>query len=66
MSKNRLLNIADTCEYLGVSNHTLRRWRRIGEGPAYVKLASNHICYRESDLDTWVNKHRVQTVGGAS
>ena len=65
MSKNRLLSVAKTCEYLGVSIHTLRRWRRMGEGPAYVKIASNVISYRESDLDAWVAKRRVQIVGGA-
>jgi hypothetical protein len=45
-------------EYLGeVPPATLRQWRYLGKGPAYVKLG-RHVRYRKSDLDAFITGHR--------
>lgn len=45
--------------YLGgeehpVSPRTLQRWRRDGEGPAYLKLGGKLVRYRQSALDAYL------------
>ena len=36
---------------------TLRRWRMLGRGPAYVKL-SGRVLYDPADLQAWLDSHR--------
>lgn len=45
-----LLDQPRTADRLGVSVATLQRWRRVGTGPAYVRLGPRFIRYRESTL----------------
>lgn len=45
-------------QLLGVSVAALRRWRREGRGPAFVRL-ERCIGYRIDDLETFVNANRV-------
>ena len=50
----RLLTTRQVAEFLGVSPETvLRRWRR-GE-LAGVRLASNVLRFRESEIERWVD-----------
>ncbi len=50
----RLLTTRQVAEFLGVSPETvLRRWRR-GEIPG-VRLASNVLRFRESEIERWVD-----------
>ncbi|MEQ9696075.1 helix-turn-helix domain-containing protein [Shimia sp. SDUM112013] len=37
----------------------LAQWRHKGTGPAYYKLGRK-VLYRGSDLNAWVEAHRVQ------
>lgn len=46
--------------YVGVSKATLRAWKRKGIGPAYFR-AGKLIRYRRSDLDAWIDRHKVTT-----
>lgn len=41
---------------------TLRRWRRVGEGPAFIKVGTL-VRYSAAELERWI---AAQTVGGAS
>lgn len=43
---------------LGVSIAALRRWRREGRGPAFVRL-EGCVGYRMTDLDAFIDSHRV-------
>ena len=45
-----LLTEADVAQRLQVSMQTVRRWRQLGCGPVYVKLAK-FVRYRPADLD---------------
>ena len=40
--------------YLKVSNSTLERWRRTGEGPPFVKLGRRIVAYQPSSIQKWL------------
>lgn len=43
----------------GISEATLRLWRRHGSGPRYFLAGPRLIRYRQSDLDAWVESRAV-------
>jgi excisionase family DNA binding protein len=50
----RLLTTRELAEYLGLScESVLRRYRR-GEIPGGIRLASNVLRFRESEIDRWL------------
>ena len=50
----RLLTTRELAEYLGLSTEAvLRRWRR-GEIPGGIRLASNVLRFRESEIEAWL------------
>jgi excisionase family DNA binding protein len=49
----KLLNIRQAAEVLGVSIDTLRRWDKSGKLPAVRKNGGTHRYYREQDLDVF-------------
>jgi hypothetical protein len=47
--------------FLGVSNGTLRRWRKCGKGPPFLKLGPEPgapVRYRVGDLEAWLKEAR--------
>jgi len=44
--------------YLGVSIHTLEKWRSLKKGPPYLKVG-HFVRYTQEDLDRWVDSHRI-------
>ncbi|MGU3501884.1 helix-turn-helix transcriptional regulator [Mycobacterium sp. C31M] len=56
-----ILDPTAAAKYLNMSPETLRTWRRDGTGPAYIRVASNRVRYRVSDLDAWLEGLRVPT-----
>jgi hypothetical protein len=50
----------DGAAYVDFSAAALRKWRREGKGPAFVRVGRS-IRYRIQDLDTWLAAHRVET-----
>jgi Helix-turn-helix domain len=55
---DHLLNEQETADYLGgVPTRTLRQWRYVGKGPAYIRIG-RHIRYRVEDLDGYVAGQR--------
>jgi excisionase family DNA binding protein len=50
----------EAAEHVGQSIPTLRKWRREGKGPAYLRIGRS-IRYRPSDLDAFLTRHRVET-----
>jgi len=43
---------------MGVAVQTLRNWRHLRKGPAYIKLG-RCIRYRNDDLLEFIEKHRI-------
>ncbi len=50
-----LLTESETARRLGVSVNGLRKWRREGQGPRFIRLGSRLIRYSAVDLDTWLH-----------
>ena len=46
--------------YAGYTGEAFRKWRREGRGPAFIRV-NRSIRYRVSDLDTWLDRHRIET-----
>jgi predicted site-specific integrase-resolvase len=38
---------------LGVCRATLKRWRRLGEGPPFLKVG-RRVIYKRSSLENWL------------
>ena len=56
----RLLTTRELAEYLGLSTErVLRRWRR-GEIPGGIRLASNVLRFRESEIERWLSGLEVR------
>jgi len=43
----------------GVSVETLRKWRKAGIGPAYLKAGIRAVRYRAVDVEAWMLSQRV-------
>jgi predicted DNA-binding transcriptional regulator AlpA len=50
----------DAAVYLNYSRAYLRVSRRMGRGPAFIRIGRS-IRYRIQDLDQWLAAHRVST-----
>ena len=50
-------------EYAGVSVALLRKRRRLGLPPPFIRI-STRIVYSRSDIDSFLAKHRVTPVSG--
>lgn len=48
-----LLTEQEISKRLAVSLASLRRWRVLGKGPAFIKVGSL-VRYRPEDLDAWL------------
>ena len=60
MAPNEYLNERQTAEYLGVSERTLQRWRRVGTGPRFATL--NHLIrYSRAEIDRYVSDNMHQS-----
>lgn len=57
---DRLLTEEHASRILAVSPRTLRNWRTLGQGPAFVKISGRCIRYRVSDLYVFIEQ-RVQS-----
>lgn len=48
-----LLTLEEAAEFLNVPANTLRYWRKVGQGPAWVKMEGT-IRYNRTDLEDYV------------
>jgi transcriptional regulator with XRE-family HTH domain len=53
-----LLTQAELAALLNVKPNTLREWRRMKRGPAYVRIQKG-VFYRKSDVESWIEQNRV-------
>lgn len=56
---NELLDENEAGEYLNVPARTLGQWRYLNKGPAFIRVGPRHVRYRRSDLDAYLDAHRV-------
>ena len=54
-----LFNEKKAASVLGCSVALLRKWRRVGGGPAFFHLG-RLVRYRETDLLAFIDAHRVE------
>lgn len=53
---DQLLRPAQAADLLGVSVHTLIRWRRSEDtGPPFVRINQAHVAYRRRDIRKWLD-----------
>lgn len=52
------------CKGLGISQKTAQAWRAKGEGPAWYRLGTRLVRYREEDVMAFIEKGRVEAVPG--
>ncbi|RJP75010.1 MAG: DNA-binding protein [Desulfobacteraceae bacterium] len=53
------LNEHHAANRLGLSVQTLRNWRHLCKGPAYIRLG-RRIIYREEDLQIFEDSNRIE------
>jgi excisionase family DNA binding protein len=53
-----LLTIAEAALLLGVSVATLRRWAKVRQGPAYLKVG-RAVRYRHGDVVLWLDRQQA-------
>ena len=56
-----LLNESETAEILGLRKSTLRTWRYLGRGTAFVKVGLRSIRYERSEIADYIRQGRIQT-----
>jgi excisionase family DNA binding protein len=56
--ENAIYDVDEASDYLGVSQATLRAWKRQGRGPTYFR-AGKLLRYRRSDLEAWIRAQLV-------
>jgi len=52
-----VLTEQETAAYLKLQINTLRKWRREGGGPRYIRCGGRLIRYIKADIDDWLNKN---------
>lgn len=53
-----LRTLKEVAELLGVSVECLIRWRRVGDGPPFIRLGSRKIAYEMRDVAAWLNSRQ--------
>ena len=48
------LTVAELCEELKISRHTLDKWRRDGRAPMAKKLPNGQLRFRRADVEAWI------------
>ena len=60
---NHVLNDVGAAAFLGLAVQSLRNARSRREGPPYIKMG-RRIVYRVSDLEEYLNRHRIDPQAG--
>jgi predicted DNA-binding transcriptional regulator AlpA len=56
---NKLINLIDLADYLGVSVRQLQNIRKSKSFPSAVRLGKTKLAYRMNDIDAWINSGGV-------
>ena len=57
------LTTSEAAEAIGVTESTLVNWRRVGQGPRFVRLGYKTVRYSHEDLAHWLAAQTVETGG---
>ena len=49
---------AETAGYLKLKIYTLRKWRREGGGPRFIRCGGRLIRYIKTDIDAWLDDNK--------
>ena len=61
-----MMTTRQAADYLGLSVHTLNKWRWDGRGPRYIKLGAA-VRYRQDELDRFIEAGQTaHTTRGAA
>jgi hypothetical protein len=52
--RNDILTEEEAAIFLRVTRFTLRKWRRSGGGPRFVRCGQRCIRYARTDIDAWL------------
>jgi hypothetical protein len=44
---------------LQTTSEQVRRWRKQGRGPAYIRMSSRQIRYDVRDVEAWLEKQKI-------
>ena len=53
---NTHLNEKSLASYLDIPYHTLRYWRKTGQGPKFMRLFNGKVRYLMADIDKFCEK----------
>lgn len=54
MNHEKYYNTAQVARLLNRSEQTIRHWRKIGEGPQWVKDPRGRVHYEKSEVENWM------------
>jgi len=54
-----MLTVPQVAAILAVSESTLARWRRVGDGPPFRTRGLNQVLYDQDELTAWCDERRV-------
>ena len=54
MAHDDYLTDAQLADRLHVTARTTMRWRRDGNGPAYLRVGVRRVLYRRADVEAWL------------
>ena len=60
---NHVLNDVGAAAFLGLAVQSLRNVRSHRKGPPYIKLG-RRVVYKVSDLEEYLNRHRIDPQAG--
>ena len=58
MTAVRHLTTEELAERLGIPAETVKRWRKVGDGPPYLHVGK-HVRYRLADVEAWERSRLV-------
>ena len=62
MTTTPLLTTAQAAELLGIKPSTLRLWRHLHKGPAYIRMGAGKFAraaYSPDEVSRWIAEHTV-------
>lgn len=57
----RLMNIEEVADLLGVARHTVYQWRSRGDGPPGYRLGGGRVRYRRAEVLAWLEEQRDES-----
>jgi predicted site-specific integrase-resolvase len=57
------LIVSEVCTIFRINETSLRRWRRLGIGPKYIKTEGGKILYPRADVERYLTEHTHTTRG---